>query len=124
MVKAVLLVGTGGAIGSCLRYLIALYMQKCFPTAYPWGTFIANVAGCLIIGLIMGYFSKQQIDNTDYKLLLVTGFCGGFTTFSAFAYENFTLWQQGNNSIAFFYTILSLMIGLLAVMCGYALSKF
>jgi len=123
MFKAILLVSAGGALGSSLRYLTSLYMQKWFPQTYPCGTFMANLIGCLLIGIFMGYLSKQQMENQEVKLLLVTGFCGGYTTFSTFAFENFTLWQQGNNSTAFFYIILSVIGGLLAVMSGYALTK-
>jgi CrcB protein len=90
---------------------------------YPWGTFVANMLGCLLIGVLMGYFSKLQLNNNDYKLLLVTGFCGGYTTFSAFALENYNLWQQGNITTAFIYITLSIMGGLLAVFSGFALTK-
>jgi CrcB protein len=98
-------------------------MQKWVSQLYPWGTFVANMLGCILIGILMGYFSKLQLNNNDYKLLLVTGFCGGYTTFSAFAFENFTLWQQGNNTTALTYIALSVIGGLLAVFSGFALSK-
>ena len=123
MYKAILLVSIGGAAGSSMRYLTSVFMQKWVSQLYPWGTFVANMLGCILIGILMGYFSKLQLNNNDYKLLLVTGFCGGYTTFSAFAFENFTLWQQGNNTTALTYIALSVIGGLLAVFSGFALSK-
>lgn len=123
MIKAILLVGAGGALGSSLRYLTTFYMQKWISQTYPWATFVANMLGCLLIGVLMGYFSKLQFSNNDYKLLLVTGFCGGYTTFSAFAFENFTLFQQGNSATALIYILMSIICGLLAVMGGIALAK-
>jgi CrcB protein len=123
MFKAILLVSIGGAAGSSMRYLTSVFMQKWVSQLYPWGTFVANMLGCILIGILMGYFSKLQLNNNDYKLLLVTGFCGGYTTFSAFAFENFTLWQQGNNTTALTYIALSVIGGLLAVFSGFALSK-
>lgn len=123
MIKALLLVGAGGAAGSCLRYLTSVFMQKWFPYSFPWGTLVANIAGCLCIGILMGYFTKISPLNNDYKLLLVTGFCGGYTTFSAFAFENFSMIQQGNTNSAILYISFSVLGGLLAVMGGYALTK-
>jgi CrcB protein len=123
MLKAILLVSIGGAVGSSMRYVTCLFIQKWVSQLYPWGTFVANMLGCLLIGVLMGYFSKLQLNNNDYKLLLVTGFCGGYTTFSAFALENYNLWQQGNITTAFIYIALSIMGGLLAVFSGFALTK-
>ena len=123
MFKAILLVSIGGAVGSSMRYLTSVLMQKWVSQLYPWGTFVANMLGCLLIGILMGYFSKLQLNNNDYKLLLITGFCGGYTTFSAFALENYTLWQQGNMTTALIYIALSVMGGLFAVFSGFALTK-
>ena len=123
MLKTILIVSLGGAIGSSMRYLTSAFVQKHFPQNLPWGTFMANILGCVLIGLLMGYFIKANINNNDYKLLLVTGFCGGYTTFSAFAFENFTLWQQGNITNVFLYIAMSVIGGILAVFGGIALSK-
>lgn len=98
-------------------------MQKFLNHTLPWGTFVANMLGCLLIGVLMGYFTKSAIHNNDYKLLLVTGFCGGYTTFSAFAFENFNLLQQGNYTNAIVYISVSVLGGILAVFGGFALMK-
>lgn len=123
MLKALILVSTGGAIGSSLRYLTTLYAQKWFSATYPWGTLIANILGCLLIGALMGYFSKLSVNHQAYKLFLITGICGGYTTFSAFTLENFKLLQQGNYSTAVIYISLSVIGGLLAVLFGFAITK-
>jgi CrcB protein len=124
MLKAIFIVSIGGAIGCGMRYLTSILMQKYFVHSLPFGTLVANIIGCLLIGLLMGYFTKLHLNNNDIKLLLVTGFCGGYTTFSAFAFENFTLLQQGNYTAAFTYIALSVIGGLLAVYSGLALSKY
>lgn len=123
MFKAILLVSVGGAVGSSLRYLTSYFMQKWLPQSFPWGTLVANILGCLLIGVFMGYFSKSQLNNNEYKLIFVTGFCGGYTTFSAFAFENFNFWQQGNILTAIIYTAVSMIAGFLAVFSGFYLSK-
>lgn len=123
MLKALLLVSIGGAIGSSMRYLTSILMQKWLSQNIPWGTFVANILGCFLIGVLMGYFTKLQLNNNDYKLLLVTGFCGGYTTFSAFAFENFNMWQQGNNTAMLIYIATSVIGGLIAVFSGFAISK-
>ena len=84
MVKAVILVGIGGGLGSILRFLSGFVVNKCLPTVFPWGTFLVNLVGCFLIGLFLGKAEEHQWASSDLKFLLVIGFCGGFTTFSAF----------------------------------------
>ncbi len=84
------------------------------------GTFVVNITGCFLIGIFSGYFLK--VDNS-LKFLLITGLCGGYTTFSTFSAENFSLWQTGNYSILILYVLLSLILGLLAVILGFQLMK-
>lgn len=120
--KQLLLVFIGGGFGSILRFLIGKLLNQSF-TNFPLGTFLVNVLGCLCIGFIVGYASKNQMISQNYILLLVTGFCGGFTTFSSYALENQQL-LVANNLFSFaFYTISSLIIGLLAVFLGIYFSK-
>lgn len=123
MFKSILLVSVGGALGSSLRYLTSIYIQKWVTQNFPWATFVANIAGCLLMGLLLGYFTRLQLSGNDYKLLLVTGFCGGYTTFSAFAFENYTLFQQGNYATALGYILISVTMGIAAVMVGFAIAR-
>jgi CrcB protein len=124
MEKALLFVGLGGGVGSIARYLISATLTRWLPGLFPWGTFVVNVAGCLLIGLLMGSLAKQQVlDEQNFKLLLVTGFCGGFTTFSAFAWENVKLIQSGEIPTALVYVGVSLVTSLLAVGLGVACVK-
>ena len=123
MLKSILIVGFGGGIGSIFRYLTSLYVVKYFPSKFPLATFTANILGCFIIGLLFGYFEKNNLVNSDMKLLFVTGFCGGFTTFSTFGYENISLFQSNNSLLAFAYIGASLIFGLLAVWFGLFLTK-
>jgi len=123
MLKTLLIVGLGGGIGSIFRYLTSVLTQKYVQSLFPWATFLVNVIGCLIIGVLVGLFAKQQIENTDLKLLFITGFCGGFTTFSAFALENIKLFQSGGSFVALLYIALSVLLGIFAVWGGMLLVK-
>lgn len=123
MLRNILLVGLGGSAGSILRYLTSVFVQKYFQSAFPFATFTANILGCLLIGFLIGTFEKHEVVQTDLRLLFITGFCGGYTTFSAFAAENVQLLQSGNTTTAFIYIGISIVICLLAVWSGMAISK-
>ncbi len=123
MLRNILLVGLGGSAGSILRYLTSVFVQKYFQPAFPYATFTANILGCLLIGFLIGTFEKHEVPPTDLRLLLITGFCGGYTTFSAFAAENIQLLQSGNSSTAFIYIGISILFCLFAVWSGMAISR-
>lgn len=123
MIKNLILVAIGGASGSVLRYLIHWIVSKRSVSFFPYQTFIVNIVGCLLIGLLVGYLSRIQSENETLKLLLITGFCGGFTTFSAFGLENINMIQNQNYQLAIIYTSLSLILGILAVSLGIFISK-
>ncbi|KIA83278.1 camphor resistance protein CrcB [Kaistella solincola] len=111
----------GGGLGSVLRFLISNYTQKLGNfNSFPLGTFVVNIVGCFLIGVLASYFLK--VDNY-LKFLLITGFCGGFTTFSAFSAENYSLWQSGNYSMLLIYIFVSVALGLLAVFLGFQVAK-
>lgn len=120
MIKSIFLVALGG-LGSVLRFLINVLIAKNIPSKLYLATLAVNIIGCLFIGLLIGYFSKNE--NDTLKLLLVTGFCGGFTTFSTFGLENFSFIQSGNIINALLYTTVSLIIGILFVGFGIYLVK-
>ena len=115
MLKSILLVGLGGFIGSVGRYLVAVWLMK-IDWQTPVATLFVNVLGSLLIGLIIAS-SVRNMDNL--RLLLVTGFCGGFTTFSTFSLENLKLIEQGYYATSIQYILISLLGGLLFVFLGY-----
>lgn len=107
-----LIVGLGGFLGSVARYLTALHLTKWFPSAFPWGTFVVNIMGCLLIGLVYGFAERFQWSTPVLRLFFATGFCGGFTTFSSFAVENVQLIQSGSFGVLAAYTGASVVLGL------------
>ena len=117
MIRNFLLVALGGAGGSVLRYMLSN-----INTSFPWGTFAVNILGSLLIGLLVGFVSKGVL-SPEMKLLLVTGFCGGFTTFSTFANESFSMMKAGDVLLTALYVGASVIIGILAVWGGMTLSN-
>ncbi len=115
--KQLFLVFIGGGFGSVLRYLIGKYLNST-ETGIPYGTFASNILGSLLIGIILGLAAKNEALSQNQTLLLATGFCGGFTTFSTFAYENHVFLKTGDFTSFFLYTIGSFAIGFLAVFLG------
>lgn len=123
MIKTILIIGLGGAIGSILRYLTSLFVARYWENNFPLATLITNVLGCFLIGLFIGLLDKQQLANSDLKWFLITGFCGGYTTFSTFGYENFGLLQGQQSLMAFAYIASSVIVGLMAVWFGLFVAK-
>ncbi len=120
--KQILLVFLGGGFGSVLRYLIGKFLNST-ENGIPYGTFLANILGSLLIGIILGLAAKNDSLSQNQTLLLATGFCGGFTTFSTFAYENHVFLKSGDFMSFALYTIASFIIGFLAVFAGMYLVK-
>lgn len=120
--KQILLVFLGGGFGSVLRYIIGKYLNSP-ENGIPYGTFLANILGSLLIGIILGIAAKNNTLSQNQTLFLATGFCGGFTTFSTFAYENHVFLKSGDFTSFAIYTIASFVIGFLAVFLGMFLVK-
>ena len=116
--KQLLLVFLGGGLGSVLRFIIGKYLNPT-ETGIPYGTFAANIIGSLFIGVILGLAIKNNTLTSNQTLFLATGFCGGFTTFSTFAYENHVFLKTGDFTSFALYTIGSFVIGFLAVLVVY-----
>lgn len=122
MIKQLLLVFVGGGFGSVLRFIIGKFLNNP-QNGIPYGTFAANIIGSLLIGIILGVAAKNDTLTSNQTLLLATGFCGGFTTFSTFAYENHIFLKSGDFTSFAIYTIASFIIGFLAVFFGMYLVK-
>ncbi len=120
--KQLALVFLGGGIGSMLRYLLSKTFNPYFQHFFL-GTFLVNVIGCLLIGIIIGLSFKNNFLTENQTLLLATGFCGGFTTFATFALEKHNLLRDGELLYFSFYTISSIVIGILAVVLGLWLAR-
>jgi CrcB protein len=120
MLKQLLLVGLGGGTGSIFRFLVS---KITFSNGFPWATLIVNLIGCFLIGLLTGIAAKNQVIDANMKLLLITGFCGGFTTFSAFSMENIQMFQNADYLNLALYLIISIVFGLATVFCGLLLSR-
>ncbi len=120
--KQLLLVFVGGGFGSVLRYAIGKFLNN-LESGVPYGTFVVNVLGSLLIGIILGIAAKNDSLTQNHTLFLATGFCGGFTTFSTFAYENYDFLKSGDFVSLTFYTTVSFVIGILAVFLGIYLVK-
>ncbi|MEN7549251.1 fluoride efflux transporter CrcB [Rapidithrix thailandica] len=113
----------GGGLGSMFRYLVSKLINEQFVWGFPLGTFTVNVLGCFFIGLILASLEKYESLEAEWGLMLATGFCGGFTTFSTFALENNTLLQQKAYGLFVAYVLASLILGVVSVFFGFWLIK-
>lgn len=123
MIKSILMVGLGGGAGSMLRYISYRWIYNFYPHPFPLGTFLVNITGCLLIGILYSLSEKSVILNPEWRLLLMTGICGGFTTFSAFTLEGIGLLKDNKPGLLFLYIAASVLTGLLATYIGIRLVK-
>jgi fluoride exporter len=123
MAKQLIFIAAGSAFGGVLRFLISKWMNTAMTSAFPYGTLAVNLAGCLLIGLFYGVGLKHPSTSPTVMLFLTTGFCGGFTTFSAFGYENLQLLKNGAFGLAATYIAVSVIGGLVLTFLGFQIIK-
>lgn len=123
MLKSLLIVGIGSFFGGSMRYLVSVLMKDVCRGGFPWATLTVNLLGCLVFGVLFALFSRSESTHGDWCLLLTTGLCGGFTTFSTFSHEGFRMLQEGNMGAFVLYVLSSLVLGILLVALGYWMVK-
>ena len=124
MLLNLLFVGLGGFIGASMRYATGLFVGRFITDAqFPYGTFVVNMLGCLLIGFLAGLTDSREFLNDTSRAFVFTGMLGAFTTFSTFSYETMGLFQNGQTSPALTNLVLQIILGLLAVWGGIQLSK-
>ena len=123
MIRTLLIVGTGGFIGSILRYLVQYFVEKGMTSTFPLGTLIANIAGSFIIGIVFALAEKGNLMSAEWRIFLAVGICGGFTTFSAFSYNNFTMIKEHSSMQLLLNVGGNLILGIFAVYLGIILIK-
>ncbi len=121
--RPLLLVGIGGGVGSIIRYTLSLFISRHVPVSFPLGTFLVNISGCFLIGVFYSLSIKYTGFNPEWRLLLITGICGGYTTFSTFSYDGLILMRQGALLYFMLYVVGSVVLGLLATFAGAAILK-
>ena len=117
------MVGLGGSIGSIARFLCQKYLASGNGHPFPLGTFLVNISGCLLIGIFFGLSEKGQIASAEWRLFLMTGICGGFTTFSTFANENVSLLRNGEFLLVGLYVAGSVILGIACTFLGIFLTR-
>lgn len=118
MLKTLFIIGTGGFLGSIARYLTQIMVERYLHSSFPWGTFVANIAGSFIIGVVYALSERGNLLSPEIRMFMAVGFCGGFTTFSSFAYNNLTMISENNYFQLMANIGLSLFLGISAVFLG------
>jgi CrcB protein len=121
--KPILIIGIGGAFGSICRYLAQVYIGKYTTLIFPVGTLVVNLTGCFLIGILFGLSSKYAWMTMEWRLFLMTGICGGYTTFSSYSLDSINLLRQGNYTYFFLYVLGSVVVGLLLTVAGAAVIR-
>ena len=122
ILKNTIMVGCGSFLGGAARYLISVAM-KTMSKGFSWGTLAVNLVGCLVIGLLWGFFSKNSSESSSWALFMIVGICGGFTTFSTFSKEALMMLQAGNFISLLAYVTISVIAGIALVAAGYYLVR-
>jgi CrcB protein len=116
-------IAVGAAAGGLSRFYLTVAMQQRFGEAFPWGTLLINITGSLLLGFIIRYAVATPSMPLELRLMLTTGFCGGYTTFSSYSYETAVLLENGHYSRAALYSIGSVVFSLFATFCGFMLAR-
>jgi CrcB protein len=116
-------IGIGGFLGAISRYGVALWIGQRWGRNFPLGTFLINISGSFLIGLLMSLFTERFMVNPQWRLLLIVGFLGAYTTFSTFEYETGALVKDGEWLIAMLNVILSVSVGFIALKLGEVIAK-
>ena len=122
--KTILAIALGGALGSVLRYGTYIGAGKMLGMNFPWGTLIVNIVGSFLIGALTGMFASVWQPSEEMKLFLITGFLGGFTTFSAFSLDFANLWSGGSTTMAVVYVVVSVTVSIAALFAGLLAMRF
>jgi len=123
MDRSILLVGVGGFVGSVARYLVAILFSSQISSVFPFATLTVNIVGCFLIGILFAVSDRGNVLSPEWRILLTTGFCGGFTTFSTFSYESLRLMQDGEYLYLAAYVFVSVFFGLAATYVGITLVR-
>jgi CrcB protein len=118
-----LLVFIGGGLGASLRHTVNISCARCMGTSFPYGTFIINITGSIVMGLIAGYLAFKGEASQPWRLFLMTGILGGYTTFSAFSLDTAVLYERGEIGLALFYVLGSVVLSIAGLFAGLALVR-
>ena len=122
MITKLLIVAAGGSVGSVLRYLVYLFFDRQYVSSFPWATLTVNVLGSLLIGFLWGFFDRIHV-SSGIRLMIFIGLLGGFTTFSTFAFDIFSLFKAGEFKAMTTYLLISNILSLGGVFFGYAVTR-
>jgi fluoride exporter len=117
------MIGIGGVLGANARYLVASWASQRLGADFPYGTFIINVSGSLLLGFFMAFLEDRAFIQANYRLFFATGFCGAYTTFSTLTYESLRLFQDGSYLFGCLNIIGSMVVGMLGVFLGFVIGR-